>query len=543
MKRTLSSLHAALALALLIGASPALSESGKKPPVRQPVDEDEDREREVAERPRHLRARDQATAQRYGTKDLRDVLVRAAELGGREVQRERKAKLTASLTADGPQVGTWTSIGPTSRTSYVQGGAGAENNDSGTLTAIATHPTDPQTIFIGSSGGGVWKTTDGGNSWRMVTEDLGALGILQIGAVAIAPSRPERVYAGTGAADSSTYKIGDPNNNVKNTIGVLISDGGGEPGTWKRSASSPADYFWALNVDPGNPDVVLAAGDQGLQRSTDGGDSWTAVFTTVGDRPAFISSLSRSKSEPQTLFATAWRANQAAGVVIKSTDGGQTWTPKMNGIAGSDDVRGRIQVAVAPSNGSRVYALISAQSGQQIDLARSDDGGENWQPMGLNEKGANILGTQGFYSNVLNVDPANADVVYGGGLDLWRSTDGGQSFTRISHWYQNDPFYLHADQHAVAFGADGTVYVGCDGGIFRREASGAFRGLNRQIVTFMFDGICVGPDGSVHGGAQDNGPNKKLQGTEWVQTTTGDGYACLVHPQDPTRVVSSVQEA
>ncbi len=474
------------------------------------------------------------------TNDLGPLRKRAAEIGSAEVrlERERTARLKAAGRSTAATNPSWVSIGPSYR-SIAGGTAGNGGDNSGLAAGIAVHPTDPRTLWVASSGGGIWKTSDGGATWRPVTDTLGPT---PTGAIAVSKSNPNRVYAGTGCGDSSSsYQSASG-------FGVLISNDGGE--TWRISAAGtgPGKVFFELSVDPANPDAVLAASDLGVQRSTDGGDTWKRVVAV----PAY--SLSRAAANPAVVFAgtAQWHADASGNPVVdvpgsvwRSTDGGATFAEKAAGLPGDPTVRARPEVAVAPSDPTRVYALFSDANNTQIDMVASTDGGDSWTPLNLAQKKVDILSTQGNYFSDMAVDPSNPNVVYAGGLDLWKTADGGTTWSRISRWQgvgSTTP-YVHADQHAIAFASDGSITFSTDGGLYRTTNGGqSFASLNRGLVTMQFYKICttpVTPD-LVLGGAQDNGTSLRVQGTEYREVIGGDGFGCLAHPTNPLILHGSV---
>ena len=487
---------------------------------------------EGAERRRELLKNERLLADRFGGWDLSDLHRRGALARTAEAKAEREALAKGKRILAAP---VWSSLGPTVRGHRLPD---VLSDDSGLVSHIALHPTDPKVIFVATAGGGVWRTTDGGATWKLVTDALGTG--LQVGAVAVAPSSPKRVYAGTGCADASSFILGTPKGgfSVKVGIGVLISADGGE--TWRVSRTSPGGSFWDLLVAPDNPDVLIAATDQGIQRSTDGGDTWTAVLRT--EEAPWATCLSRSTANPSVIFAATW-GKGLAGSVWKSTDGGQTWVEKANGLPGDATTRTRIEVAVAPSDPNRVYAIVSGEK-YQIDLARSSDGGATWTALGLEAKGVDVIGKQGDFATVMSVDPKNPDVVYAGGLDSWKSTDGGATWVQQSDWYGTSKPYLHADQHAHAHGPDRTVYFGNDGGLFASSDGGtSFRALNKGFVTFLVNHVCHDPNDVERMviGAQDNSTSIRVTGTEWKETFTGDGYGCTFHRTNRDLILAAVQ--
>lgn len=495
---------------------------------------------EAAEREREdldLRVGERGLHERLGTSNLGPLRLRAAEIGGREIRAER-ARLQAARKAGmapnalGPA---WKSMGPDYQT--VNGGsAGNGGIDSGLASQLAIHPTDGNTIWLATSGGGVWKTTDGGANWRPTMDDLGQL---PIGAVAVAKTNPNRLYAGSANPDTS-------NAGTQNAagIGLLVSDDAG--GTWRVSpaGTQPGTNFFDIDVDPRNANIVLAASEKGLFRSVDGGSSWTQIL------PMQTVSVAWSPSDPNIVFAGTGpnypeRVEQY-GKVWKSTDGGVSFVEKTEGLPGTSSTRGRPEIAVAPSNANRVYVLFAKHGGgQQLDMAKSSDSGETWVPLETLSKGANILNNQGDIMTCVAVDPTNPDVVYAGGLDAWKSTDAGATWKQLSRWqgvFGSLP-YVHADQHHMVFSPDGgSLYIATDGGLFRTSDGGeSFSSLNRGLVTLQFNTMCQSTTDPnlVLGGLMDNGTTLRVGGTAWQEVYGGDGYGCVIHKTNQNLVLAS----
>lgn len=512
MKHHLSRFAAILALGLVARAA-----SAEEPELN-----------EAREHQEKLALNARLLAERFGTPDLRDLYRRAARVGSLEKVRERERARRSPLAAGGA----WSFLGPSYKPR-------PDSDDSGLVSSIALHPTDPNTIYVSTASSGVWKTTDGGGSWRLATEDVG---ILQVGAVAVAPSNGNRVYAGTGCGDSSSYLLGPGwqynEYPLRIGVGVLISNDGGT--SWRVSRTSPHSIFWDILVDTQNPDVLLAAGDQGVQRSADGGDTWTPVLRT--DTAPFATRLVRPAGDSQVLYAATW-GPRLSGSVWKSIDGGMTWSEKSNGLPGDAQSRTRVQVAVAANDPNRVFALVNGPDSGQLDIARSDDGGESWRPLGIDAMQIPIL-NQGNFAITLSVDPKNADIVYASGLDTWKSTDGGASWARISDWRGDDRPYVHADHHAHAYGSDGSFYDGNDGGIFvSRDGGASFRGLNKGLASILVSKLCTDPQNPdrMMIGAQDNGQNIRVSGEEWRFTFSGDGFGCTFHPTNGQLLLAASQ--
>ena len=531
-------------LAAAVTLAAALLSAAPRPALAQEVDEKAEGEGRVRRALEHHRRLQEL----YGTTDLSELYRRSVVTGLKEVARERE-QLRSVPRRTQAAAPAFTSLGPTYRPS-IAGNSGVPNgsDDSGLVTNIAPHPTDPKTLLVATAGGGVWKSTDGGGTWKLATGDVGPL---QIGAVAYSPSDPSRAYAGTGAGDASSYVLGPgwtPHYPLRVGVGLLISTDGGE--SWRPSKTAPSEaggphgLFWQVLVDPKEPSVLLTAGDKGIQRSTDGGDTFATVLSTEG--APWATDLVRSPAAPDTVYASTW-GNKVAGGVHRSTDGGLTWADRSAGLPGTGKTRSRVDLAVAPSDPSRLYALVSGY-GEQLDMARSTDGGGTWQALGLEsmEPAVDIVRTQGDFATVVAVDPKRPDTVYAGGYDAWKSTDAGATWTRISDWLggERKPPYLHADHHAIVFGADGTIYFGNDGGIFSSSSGGAsFQSLNRGIVSIMVSDLCQDPTRPerIAFGAQDNGSMLRTSGTDWRMTITGDGYGCVLHPTEVNVIVATAQ--
>ena len=315
------------------------------------------------------------------------------------------------------------------------------------VASIAGVAGDPFTYYAGAASGGVWKTTDGGVRWTPVSD---ALAVTAIGALAVAPSDSSIVWAGTGEAwairDSDV--IGD---------GVYKSLDAGR--TWTHMGLDETGRIGRILVHPTNPDIVFACAigrmtgrqaERGVFRTTDGGQHWDRVLFV--DENTGCSGLSMDTKNPRTLFAGTWQvemhpwAELSGGPgsgVYKSTDGGTTWVRL--GPALSESLRGRgederrveglprsplgkIDVAVAPNDSSRVYALI--QTSDQGSLWRSDDGGSAWRVVNWQRA---LIGRAGYYVH-LAVSPVNEDEVLVSNSSFWQSTDGGRTFEERINW-------------------------------------------------------------------------------------------------------------
>jgi len=396
-------------------------------------------------------------------------------------------------------------------------------NIGGRVRSILIHPTNPSIMWAGAVSGGIWKTTNGGQHWFPLNDFLPSLAI---SCMAMDPSNPNVLYAGTGeSAGSQSYAPG---------AGIFKSMDGGE--TWFQLTSTTDPYGWRhinrIAINPSNGQVILAATSGGILRSTNGGASWSyTFFNTTMD-------VNFSPSNGNRAIA----GSQSDGAAYYSFDGGINWS-RAAGLPGT----GRVEIAYAPNNPSIVYASVDANGGE---LYRSTDGGQSYV---LRNTGNTYFrhspgdaGSQGWYDNAVWVDPTNSNVVIVGGIDLWRSTDGGATIKRISRWW-DAPNSAHADQHFIVEhpffngSTNMTVYFGNDGGVYRTDnvytvvdSTGWIELNNNLGITQFYGAAGNAASGRIIGGTQDNGTLRYTGGTEsWNTAAGGDGGECAFDPTDP----------
>lgn len=409
----------------------------------------------------------------------------------------------------------WTSLGP--------------GNIGGRTRSIVIHPQAPDLMWAGSVGGGVWRTEDGGGSWLPV-DDL--MANLAVTCLVMDPTDPNIVYAGTGEGFSNLDAIRG---------GGIFRTTDGE--TWSLLAATAGESFKSVNRLAISADgrVLLAAAADGIRRSDDPDRlDWPLV------QAGLFADVDFHPTDSRLAVAGSLRDGQA----FFSTDGGAHWAPASH----DEPWDGRVEVTYAAADPSTVYASVQGSSGE---IWRSTDGGQTYERRAsLNTLGepASYLGQQGWYGNSIWAgDPTDADLVVVGGIDLWRSTDAGDTLAPISDWRQS-PRSAHADQHCIVahpqFDGHGqkSVFFGNDGGIYRADdirtvggnatrTAGWVELINTFTVTQFFSGAGNVQSGVIIGGAQDNGTLRftPAGGSEgWTEMFGGDGGFCAADPNDPS---------
>ncbi len=408
----------------------------------------------------------------------------------------------------------------------------------GRVVAVVGHPTEPMTFYFGACAGGVWKTTDGGTYWENVSD--GSFATAAVGALAIAPSEPNVVYAGTGEACIR--------GNVSHGDGVYRSNDGGR--TWANVGLRDTRHIGRVRVHPRDPDLVYVAAlghawgphrERGVFRSRNGGRTWDHVlFRSHG---AGAVDLSMDHANPRVLYAAVWQARRTPwsmesggpdSTLWKSSDGGDTWTDISRNPGLPRGVLGRIGVAVSPADGRRVYAVVEADDGA---LFRSDDAGATWQRCS-EEPG--LRGRPWYYMHVF-ADPVDPDTVWVADYALWKSIDGGKTFVEVAtpHGDNHDLWIDPAHPRRMIEGNDGGACVTFNGGQ-------SWSTIYNQ-PTAQFYHVCADDQQPyrIYGSQQDNWaislPSQSHRGaitmTDWIQPGGGESGYIAVKPGDPNIVV------
>jgi photosystem II stability/assembly factor-like uncharacterized protein/phage pi2 protein 07 len=412
-------------------------------------------------------------------------------------------------------------------------------NIGGRTRSIAIHPDDENVWFVAAVGGGVWKTTNFGESWLNVTDNLP---VLSATTLAMVTSSPDVVYFGTGEGFYNADAIhGD---------GIFKTEDGGDTWTQLASTANNSNFRFVnrLIVHPNNENILIAATNSALFKSVDGGDSWTTVLNPSGR----VQQVIANPANFNTMFATVDGDGIFATVdgdgIYKSTNMGDTWTKTSEEFFAS----GRIELAISTFDTTILYASAATSGGALEGFYRSSDAGEGWIDLG---NSPNWLSSQGWYDNALAVSPNNPDEIIVGGVDLYRITvnDAGTSMSseQISFW-DADPSsssYVHADQHYIYMlpGRTYRVLVANDGGIHYSADSGEnwTNKNNGYNVTQFYDGDRSPLEDKYIGGTQDNGtllsPSGSGPSSSWVEGFGADGFDGGWHKVNPDILFGSWQ--
>ena len=432
----------------------------------------------------------------------------------------------------------WSSMGPNTNAT---GGIGRVN-------CIAFHPTSANTFWVGTPAGGLWKTTNGGSTWTTSTDNLPVLGVSSI---AIHPTTPNTMYIATGDGDAATSlsAFGQPLAGDTKSIGLLKSTNGGTSWTNVLSAEQWEGVLMRkVLIDPAFPDYVYVASNLGVFQSTDAGVSWSLILA------GYFIDLEFNPGNSDIVYAATFDASGNAQVYT-TVDFGQNWNQTTN-LSGVN----RIDIAVTPAAPDAVDILCSdASTNAMHSMHYSTNAGASWAPYWLGGPGANLLGYygdasdntgQGFYDLALAIDPANYNNILVGGVNTWRTNDGGASWNSSNFWTNSsdyaapaNPQIVHADKHYLAFNplTPGTLYECNDGGVYKSTNGGlTWTDISNGLVIGQMYSISNAQTSSdvMLAGLQDNGSIGYDQGS-WVQVTGGDGMVCHIDPVNPNYVYTS----
>jgi uncharacterized protein (TIGR03437 family) len=425
----------------------------------------------------------------------------------------------------------WKFIGPQPTLS---GSGASQYVTSGRVTAIAVDPRSNDTIYIGGADGGIWKTTDGGTTWTPLTDQQPSL---STGSIAIDPANPDTVYVGTGEQNN--------NGDAYTGVGILKSIDGGK--TW---ANLPGPFVnthvGALAVHPTDGKTVFAASRIGLFRSTDAGQTWSRILPTPPTVAALASSVFIDPRQPTVVWAALGQDDgNAQNGVYKSTDGGDTWALSRGTAPGGSIPSGvnvgRIEISNVATSPNSVIAAVpnryqsSTGASTLNDIYLTTDGGTTWKALGAPD----FCSPQCWYDITIRPSPTDPNVIFVGGVRMFRSLNGGTTFTALpSNGSQGSP---HVDNHAMQFSNDGKrFYNGNDGGMWSTDAftgpNIVWNNLNATLALTQYEpSVAIHPTdvNTTLAGTQDNGSHLYQGQLEWNQLIGGDGGWAAIDQASP----------
>ncbi len=475
--------------------------------------------------------------------------------------------------------GSWTSLNPASLPPSPDP---MSIHGMGRINCIAFHPTDTFTYYIGASQGGVWKTTDGGNSWVPLTDNLPVMAVSDI---AINPLNPDVIYLSTGDIDYIGYNTIASGRPIQFGMGLLKSTDGGV--SWDTTGlnylpqQGQITLLRRVFINPNDTAQLVAAGVNGIFYSDDSGVTWNQTQTGV-----FID-FKQNPQNPNSIYAMGFYLPGMSGSgarMFKTEDFGQTWNELTTSIPITGSVL-RTEIAIAPSDTNRLYALSCSYSGGFHSFHRSDDAGQTWTKVASRQtadQAPNMLGWadgdyfgfafpgvppdttgQGTYDLTLIVNQEDKDIVYTGGVNFWGSTNAGaggdtSTWNVASMWLGYFGPSTHADQHCMAYHPfTGELFIGGDGGLYKTDTLiigdldavlSCINLVTFEIIPGCYDlptqweflshgvhnteyyrlGLSRANPDMVIGGTQDNGTYLYKDGN-WINAFGGDGMEAMLH--------------
>jgi photosystem II stability/assembly factor-like uncharacterized protein len=412
---------------------------------------------------------------------------------------------------------------------------------SGRITAIEGVNADGKTIYVGTAGGGIWKTTNGGASFKPIFDKY----CQSIGALAIDQKNPKTIYAGTGESNMR--------NSVSIGVGLYKSTDAGD--NWTKIGLDSTEHISRIIIDPKNSNTIYIAAPgplwsdgvhRGLYKSTDAGKTWNKILYI--DEKTGCADIAVNPENPDIIYATTWQFRRqpysfnsggTGSAIYKSMDGGKTWKELTNGLPAKPF--GRTALTLAPSAPQNLLAIVESNN---TGLYISSDGGENWKQQSAT---FNVV-SRPFYFSTLVIDPKDPKRVYRPALSFSYSSDGGYSFMDAS----SDGGWVHSDHHALWINPNNTnhMYLGTDGGVYVSLDRGATWTFLQNLPVGQFYHVAIDnlDPYRVYGGLQDNGswfaPSAKPGGVtngDWKAIYSGDGFWVVPDPTDANTAYAESQ--
>lgn len=426
-------------------------------------------------------------------------------------QQKNQLKASKNLSAMALPPSDWQPVGPFTHTN-----TGSWSSGQGRVNFVYQDPNNSDVIYLGAPAGGIWKSTDAGLNWQPLSDFLPQIGV---SGIVVDHTDSNIIYIATGDKDASDSF----------SVGVLKSmDGGLTWNTTGLSFSGSSSFAGDILMDPTNNQVLLCATSNGIYKTTNAGTSWSVVQS--GD---FSQGAIRFKPNDSSIVY-AVNSNR----FYRSTNTGTSFSIITSGLPLSS---GRMLIDVTPANSNYVYVL-SATTGYSFQgLYRSIDSGLNFSAR--NTITDVFESSQAWYDLALGVSDSDAEEVYTGCLNVWKSSNGGTSFAKINSWSSpSSPSYTHADIHYLGF-YGGNLYAGTDGGIYVSQNGGInFTDLTATAQISQFYKIAVSKQSAANmvGGLQDNGGHA-YSGGQWKNYYGADGMDTAIDPNNPNLYYGFIQ--
>ena len=416
------------------------------------------------------------------------------------IESNYRARLEQMKELNGRASANWSVIGPINTNSMF---------GNGRVNSIKVDPNNATTLYACTPGGQLWKSTNNGTSWSVISNSIPAAGVTN---VAIDPSNSNTLYALTGDADQSIYH--------PSSRGLYKSTNGGA--TWSTTGinyTTNGVLLTSILIEPSNPNIIIVSGTNGIRRSTNGGTSFTQVNTSS------IRELTFNPQNTNTVFA----GSKTGAVFLRSYDNGVTWTQITSGLP-SSSAAVRFSIDVSPVDTNYVYLMATNSSHNMEGFYRSTDGGSSFAKM---SSSPNIPSGQGWYNLCVTADPLKRDSVYAGGLNVYRSINGGTSWSNIS--------IPHVDVHDLQFNGS-NLLASSDGGVYRYNGS-SWSNISSNLSIAQPYGIGLSPTNAntIISGHQDNGTNLTTNVSTWSAISGGDGMVSFIDRTNNNRLFCTYQ--